>query len=221
MSNRNSRRPVVQIRAERSGSAPARPTNLVVSTAVGKKSGNGFSNSFSLSKYYEFAYSTLINSSFIIYFGVSLMLLINYHTSPNKSFIYSFSSTVAKSLNVDGSTACNCLILVVSALPFVSIVLSVQPVKRLLAIILCMLYYNFVPEKTHYEYLIHSIFIFLFLRTTNNSYKIASVLCLLVVYAAQFSLPFKPNKDFVCKATDIVKHVVKTVPIIPSSGDGK
>lgn len=159
--------------------------------------------SFTLSNYYNYCYSVLFNSSFIIYFAISLFLLINYHAAPSNSFVLSFTRSLSKNFNISAEVICKFVVFAVSALPFIPIILSVAPSKRLLAGVVSLLYYNFIPELTHYEYLLHSVFVMLFLKTNNSKYKMASAIALVIVYFAQFTIPLSVDNSFKCTASSL------------------
>lgn len=154
--------------------------------------------SLNLTAFYNYAVNILCNPTFLLFYSLAIYLCYDYSNSHSKSHIYKFTQNLVTSFPSLSTSACKLYNAFVSLVPFLPVILSVPARSRVATIVGTILYYNLIPERSVYEYLIHSLCIYLFIRTKNKYFRILSLSLLFISYIMQFAVPLPANSILVC-----------------------
>lgn len=130
------------------------------------------------------------NTSFVVLFAISGFLIFN-HSTASLSYISKISKFLHTKLSISTHTSCEFTKLFVQCIPFIPAVLSVRDNQRIITGLVSLAYVTLVPEQTPYEFLIQGFLLLAFMRTNVTKYKMYIVLIMVIVYAGQFTVPFK------------------------------
>ncbi|AVH76847.1 ORF3 [Andrena haemorrhoa nege-like virus] len=165
---------------------------------------NKFRNSvksFDLTSFYNYTLNVVSDPTFLLLYCLSIYICYDYSNSHDKSHIFKFTKNLVTTFPSLSASACAVYNWIVAFIPFLPVILTVPPKLRIPTFIGTILYYSFIPERTVYEYLIHSVCIYLFIRTRNRYFRILSLSLLFLSYVMQFAIPLPANSVLVCNST--------------------
>nr|QHA33727.1 putative capsid protein [Atrato Nege-like virus 1] len=184
--------------------ARARTQRPIVRSAVGsvRAKVSEKAQSIDFGRYYDYAFSSLTNTTFLVFFAMSAYLCYNFTHEQKKSYVFMFVKNFVKSFPAFKDSGCKMVTMVLAVVPFIPAFLNVQRRNRILVVVGVFIYYVFLPEKSVYEYLAHGILVYLILRTNNKGYRIIGFALLFLAYVMQFAIPLPTKAGYTCATTD-------------------
>ncbi|AYW01745.1 membrane-associated protein [Uxmal virus] len=157
---------------------------------------------FNFSKYFDYASSVLLDTTFVMFFILSAYLCFNYTTKGESSHLVKFVKNFVNHFPSFADSECTILGLILVAVPFIPAIFTVSASNRAGAVFCTIAYYVFVPERTVYEYLIHGAIVYLILRTNVKQFRVIGLVLLFLSYIMQFTVPLPSGKGYsVCNNT--------------------
>ncbi|QOJ43138.1 ORF3 [Sandewavirus dungfly] len=155
-------------------------------------------------KYFDYALSVMTDITFLMFFALSVYLCYDHSNNGKSSLIYKFVVNFVTSFPIFKKSLCKIYSLIVSLVPFIPVVISVPPYKRFTSVLMIFAYYFFLPEKSVFEYLVHSICMLLFVKTKITTFKIFSLVIFVVSYIMQFAIPLETGVQIKCSNNTLV-----------------
>ncbi|AXQ04822.1 ORF3 [Culex Biggie-like virus] len=155
--------------------------------------------SFDINSFFEFVVRCVSDTTFLVLFGLSMFLCFDYALSGADSKLVSFATSMSKRFPALLPAVCPIVELLIVAVPFLPSIIVSPKKRRPLVIFLAVAYYLFVPERTVFEYALHGLCAYCFVKTTNKQYKFVIFGAALLIYITQFTLPLTSSVDYNCK----------------------
>uniref|UniRef100_D3TSC1 Hypothetical non-conserved protein n=1 Tax=Glossina morsitans morsitans TaxID=37546 RepID=D3TSC1_GLOMM len=181
-------------------SVPALPKNNGNGKTVQKrKNGNTNNNnkikniknkvSFSIVSYFNFVCNTLSNIWVLSFYIAAIVLIYNYTSDPDASFITKFVTKIVTAFKGLEPYKCTILWFILAYTPFAPVLFAVRDNRRVVCALALYAYIIIIPERTVFEYLAQSLVLVLIVKSKDKNFRLTSIILFVGIYLCQFALP--------------------------------